>query len=274
MPVFLLFCFQNSENMKQRITFIGAGNLATHLALEFKSAGYEILQVYSRTIESAKMLADKLDAEAIQTTELISPKADIFIVALKDSVFDDVLSRIEFKNSTILHCSGSLPLSVLHKYSSNTGVLYPLQTFSKGRKVDFRKIPVFVEASNLKTEELVVELAKNISPNVSLYNSEKRKSLHIAAVFACNFVNHFYALADDFLQQNEIPFEVLRPLIEETAQKVQEISPVSAQTGPAVRFDENIINDHLSQLNRFPKHQKLYKSISKSIFEHHQEKNK
>ncbi len=274
MPVFLLFCFQNSENMKQRITFIGAGNLATHLALELKNAGYEILQVYSRTIESAKMLAGKLDAEAIQTTKLISPNADIFIVALKDSALDDVLSGIDFQNSIVLHCSGSLPLSVLHKYSNNTGVLYPLQTFSKGRKVDFRKIPVFVEASNNKTEDLLFELAKNISPNVLLYNSEKRKSLHIAAVFACNFVNHFYTLADDFLQQKEIPFEVLRPLIEETAQKVQEISPARAQTGPAVRFDENIINDHLHQLNNFPEHQKLYKSISKSIFEHHQEKNK
>jgi predicted short-subunit dehydrogenase-like oxidoreductase (DUF2520 family) len=260
--------------MKQRITFIGAGNLATHLALEFKSAGYEILQVYSRTIESAKMLAGKLNAEAIQTTENISTKAEIFIVALKDSVLDEVLSGFDFQGSTILHCSGSLPLSVLEKHSSNAGVLYPLQTFSKIRNINFQKIPVFVEASNPKTEELVLELAKNISSNVSLYNSEKRKNLHIAAVFACNFVNHFYALADDFLQQNEIPFEVLRPLIEETAQKVKEISPVNAQTGPAIRFDENIINDHLSQLIHFPKHQKLYKSISKSIFEHHQEKNK
>jgi len=260
--------------MKQRITIIGAGNLATHLAVELQRAGYIIHQVYSRTMKSAEELASQLNAEPVNSTSKISQASDIYIVAIKDSAVREVLSKIDFQNKTLIHCSGSLPLSVLTNYSSSTGVLYPLQTFSKNREVDFQKIPVFVEANNPETEKVVFEMAQSISDKVSKLDSAKRKSLHISAVFACNFVNHFYTLAADFLETSAIPFDVLRPLILETAQKVQEMNPEAAQTGPAVRFDENIINDHLLLLNDFPEHQELYKSISKSIFERHQEKKK
>ncbi|MCY1722911.1 DUF2520 domain-containing protein [Prolixibacteraceae bacterium Z1-6] len=260
--------------MIQRITIIGAGNLATHLSVELKRAGYEILQVYSRTEKSAKELAAKLESDFTNSINKISKEADLYIVALKDSAVLEVLSKIDFQNKPLIHCSGSLPLSILKSYSENIGVLYPLQTFSKNRKVNFKEIPVFVEANNQETEKLLIKLASSISPKVSVLSSDKRKSLHIAAVFACNFVNHFYTLAGDFLQTEDIAFEVLYPLISETAKKVQEMNPADAQTGPAVRFDENIINDHLKQLNNFPDHQEVYKSISKSIFKRHQEKNK
>lgn len=260
--------------MKYNICFIGAGNLATNLSTELQKHGHKIVQVYSRSKQSAQSLASLLNTKYTTSTTEITAQTDVYVIALKDSAMHEVLSRINCRDKLLIHCSGGLPLSVLKEYSVNSGVLYPLQTFSKSREVDFSQIPVFVEGSSTITEDILIDIATSISKNVSVLNSEKRKSLHISAVFACNFVNHMYALAGEFLNSKNIPFSVLKPLIDETASKVQEMNPIVAQTGPAVRFDENIINAHLSQLKDFPEHQELYKSISKSIFNHHQEKNK
>ncbi|WP_303917374.1 Rossmann-like and DUF2520 domain-containing protein [Draconibacterium sediminis] len=257
---------------KYKIAFIGAGNVATHLSTELKKTGHEIVQVYSRTEESAKQLADRLQTTFATSTETITKEADIYIVALKDSAVDQVLSQFLFGDKLLVHCSGSLPMKVLSQFAKNYGVFYPLQTFSKSRKVDFKSIPIFVEASSAENLSILEELANEVSESVTILNSEKRKSLHIAAVFACNFANHCYAMAAKYLETKELQFEILRQLIMETAQKVQELHPKDAQTGPAIRFDENIINAHLSELKEMPDLQELYNSISKSIFEHHQEK--
>ena len=218
------------------------------------------------------MLARKINADYTVEASAITKSADIYFVALKDSALYDVLSGFDFQNKLVVHTSGSLPLSALKSFSENTGVIYPFQTFSKNREIDFTEIPVFIEANYPENENILKLIAQKISKKVSVLNSEKRKSLHIAAVFACNFVNHFYTLAAGYLEAQDIPFDVLHPLIEETARKVQEMPPKEAQTGPAVRFDENIINDHLQQLEQFPELKALYNSISKSIFEHHQKK--
>lgn len=255
--------------MSLNLVFIGAGNLATQLSKAFQNKGFKISHVYSRTEESAKALATSLSVNYTTSIHEIDKNADIYFVALKDSVVNEVLSQIEFGNKLVVHCSGSLPLSALDSYSENIGVVYPLQTFSKTRNVDFNEIPIFIESNSLENEELLKDLANKISGKVSIMNSEKRKSLHISAVFACNFVNYLYSIAADILKSKDIPFEVLKPLILETAKKVQELEPKKAQTGPAVRFDENIINDHLHELNDFTSYQELYNSISKSIFEHH-----
>ena len=255
--------------MKLRIVFIGAGNLATHLAEALQQNGYPVLMVYSRTEKSASLLAKKLGCRFTARIEEIDTSADLFFVALKDAAVQDVLTQIDFQNKLVVHCSGSLPLSVLKNHSKNRGVLYPLQTFSKKREIDFRTIPLFVEASSEENEKLLLRIAEKISSSIFVYDSAKRKSLHVSAVFACNFVNHFYAIAAQYLNANEIPFEVLKPLILETAKKVQEMEPKEAQTGPAVRFDENIINDHLNELESFPEYKELYNTISKSIFEYH-----
>jgi predicted short-subunit dehydrogenase-like oxidoreductase (DUF2520 family) len=191
------------------------------------------------------------------------------MVALKDSAVAEVLSQINFNNKLVVHCSGSLPLSALERYSENFGVLYPLQTFSKERDVEFKEIPVFIESNSVKNEQLLVQIASEISNSVSVLNSEKRIILHISAVFACNFVNHFYTIAADILKSKDIQFDVLKPLISETTKKVQEMDPKLAQTGPAVRFDENIINAHLHDLKDFGDYRQLYMSVSKSIFEHY-----
>lgn len=255
--------------MSLNFVFIGAGNLATQLSTAFQNKGFKIIQVYSRTKESAKNLAGSLSTNFTTSVQDINKSGDIYFVATKDAVVDEVLSQIDFNNKLLVHCSGSLPLSVLEKYSENIGVFYPLQTFSKTRNVDFNEIPIFIESNSEKNEELLIRIAKQISDNVSVVNSEKRKLLHISAVFACNFVNHFYTIAADILKSKDIPFEVLKPLILETAKKVQEMEPEKAQTGPAVRFDENIIKAHLNELNEFVNYQQLYNSISKSIFEYY-----
>lgn len=255
--------------MSLTICFIGAGNLATQLSKSLQIQGYFISQVYSRTEKSAKELADILSTHYVTSLNEIDKEADIYVIALKDSAVESVLSQVEFNNKLIIHCSGSLPLSVLNTFSENTGVFYPLQTFSKSRNVDFKSIPVFIESNSKENEKILLEIANQVSDSVNVLNSEKRQMLHVSAVFACNFVNHFYTISAEILQKNNISFDVLKPLILETAQKVQEINPEIAQTGPAVRFDKNIIATHLEKLSGFKNYQELYSSISRSIFEHH-----
>ncbi|MFW5830771.1 MAG: Rossmann-like and DUF2520 domain-containing protein [Prolixibacteraceae bacterium] len=255
--------------MSQRIVFIGAGNLATRLSLELKKQGCTIVQVFSRTESSAVNLAQKLQARSTTSPDDIMPDADVYFVALKDSVIDDVLTQIDFRNRLLVHCSGSLPLSALKKYSANTGVFYPLQTFSKFREVDFKTIPVFVEACSKKNESILLQLAHQISEKVTVLDSEKRLFLHIAAVFSCNFVNHFYTIASDLLASQGISFEVVQPLIQETAIKVLYAEPQKAQTGPAIRFDENIISAHLKALDSFPEYREMYKEMSESIHKYY-----
>jgi predicted short-subunit dehydrogenase-like oxidoreductase (DUF2520 family) len=264
--------FKIKKKMSHRFVFIGAGNLATHLSKRLKQQGFNILQVYSRTKKSAKELAEKIDAEFTSYPERISKEADVYIVAIKDSVYEEVLSQIDFGEKLLVHCSGSMPMSVLENFAENFGVIYPLQTFSKHREVNFAEIPVFVEANSEENERRLIEISEKISDTVSVMNSEKRLFLHIAAVFSCNFVNHFYTRASEVLAEKNIPFDVLKPLIMETAQKVQEMNPATAQTGPAVRFDENVINKHLEALEFDSTNRELYNSISKSIFEFHQKK--
>ncbi len=254
--------------MSLKFCFIGAGNLATHLSTALVKNGFTILQVYSKTEQSAKTLAEKVYSSYSIAVNNIDTTADIFVVALKDDAVDEVLSQIDFQNKLVIHCAGSLPLSVLEKYSSNFGVLYPLQTFSKNREVNFETIPLFVEASSKTNEELILSIARKISTNISVLNSEKRLILHVSAVFACNFVNYMYTVAADLLESNEIPFEVIRPLIMETAEKVMNVEPKKAQTGPAVRFDKNIMEKHQKLLNN-KMYQELYMSLSKGIFEFH-----
>lgn len=258
--------------MSQSIIFIGAGNLATRLSVELKKSGFNIKQVYSRTNKSAKELADKLQSDYTTSPKEISDGADIYFVALKDSAFEEVLPRINFQNKLVVHCSGSMPLSAIEKHSQKTGVFYPLQTFSKERTVNFKEIPVFIEANSPENERTLLQIGREISEKVLVLNSEKRIYLHIAAVFVCNFVNHFYTIGEEVLKMKTLPFELLRPLILETALKVQNIHPVNAQTGPAVRMDNNVISKHRELLKESPEFSSLYEEITQSIYKYHQKK--
>ena len=248
------------------IVFIGAGNLATNLAKALYHKGFRIVQVYSRTMESARTLAEKVEAEYTTDLQEISKDAKLYIVSLKDAALVDLLSQITEgkQNSLLVHTAGSIPMSIWEGHAERYGVFYPMQTFSKQREVNFQEVPFFVEAKRPE------DVAATLSEKVYEASSEQRKSLHLAAVFICNFTNHMYALAADLLEKYNLPFDVMLPLIDETARKVHELAPRDAQTGPAVRYDENVMNNHLAMLVDSPTLQEIYKLMSKSIHEHHQ----
>jgi predicted short-subunit dehydrogenase-like oxidoreductase (DUF2520 family) len=247
------------------VVFIGAGNLATHLAKELAKYSFNILQVYSRTIEAAQELANKINSTATNNIKDIKPNADIYIFSVKDTVLSELIRQIEVnKNSLWLHTAGSMPISVFDKYTNNYGVLYPFQTFSKARDLDLKKVPLFIEANNTNSLQLLESISNKITNHVYQLSSQKRQYLHLTGVFACNFVNHMYTLSNEILKKENIPFDVLLPLIDETASKVHELNPKDAQTGPAVRYDENIINKHLSLIDD-PKTKEIYQIISENI---------
>ena len=230
------------------------------------------MQVYSRTEESARTLAQAV--EAAYTTDLSSVAADarLYIVSLKDAAFVQLLPEIVAgkENALWVHTAGSIPMDVWAGKVNRYGVFYPMQTFSKQREVNFQEVPFFVEAKRPEDVELLKAVAATLSEKVYEASSEQRKSLHLAAVFICNFTNHMYALAADLLEKYNLPFDVMLPLIDETARKVHELAPRDAQTGPAVRYDENVMNNHLAMLVDSPALQEIYKLMSKSIHEHHQ----
>jgi len=248
-----------------RISLIGAGNLATRLGLALKAAGHDFVQVYSRTEGSAQTLADLLGAEAVEHAEALHSNASLYICALKDDALPEILKKVQVGNGILVHTAGSLPLDVLKPFAAKTGVFYPLQTFSKEREVDFRTVPIFVESSDKIVSYILKQLAMDLGSEVYEITSEQRLKLHLSAVFACNFVNYLYTVSNDLLAEQHLPFEVLKPLILETAAKVQTHSPAEVQTGPAVRFDRKVMDKHLAQLEKHPAWKALYKELSIGI---------
>ncbi len=246
-------------------SFIGAGNLATHLAQALYSSGIKIVQVYSRSLQSASDLSKKIKSEAICDLSKINFNADLYIFAVTDGVIADLYDSLDWHNKMIVHTAGSIPLQVF-KNQANTGVFYPLQTFSKHRLVYFKQIPICIEANEQETENKLVHLAQKISTNVQIIDSEQRKQIHLAAVFACNFSNHMYAIANEILAKKRIDFEIIRPLILETTQKALENDPVSVQTGPALRSDKAVEENHQEMLVDSSIFQKIYRFVSQSIF--------
>ena len=247
-----------------KIIFLGSGNLATRLALEMQKKGMRIGQVYSHTPENAERLAACLDCHWTIDPEAVETDADLYVFSLKDTVLADVIARIPPNNGLWVHTAGSIPMDIFSGYTANYGVLYPMQTFSKTREVDFSVIPFFLEANTSENAGKLQQLARKLSGNVRFLSSDKRKSLHLAAVFACNFTNHIYALAVRLLQDQDIPADVLLPLIDETAAKIHTMPPRLAQTGPAIRYDENVINKHLAMLDD-PDMRSIYRLISQNI---------
>ena len=249
------------------VVLIGAGNVATHLGRALQRTGHRVRQVYSRTEASASALAGELGTSFTTSLEEVRTDARLYIVALKDSALQELLPAIVKgrEGALFVHTAGSMPMELWQGVAWRYGVLYPMQTFSKGREVDFAEVPFFVEANGAEDLEALKALARRLSPKVYEATSGQRKSLHIAAVFACNFTNHMYALCDELLTRHGIPFEVMLPLIDETARKVHQLKPIDAQTGPAVRYDENVIRRHLAMLEDMPAVQELYEKISESI---------
>ena len=251
-----------------RIVLVGAGNLATNLGKALKQSGENIIQLYSHTKESASRLGIELEIPYTTNILDLSKDAELYIVSLKDSVLQDFLPLLVKgrEDALFVHTAGSIPLSIWSGIVQRGGVFYPMQTFSKNRNVDFRQIPCFIEACNKKDEGVLCDLASKLSQKVIVLNSEKRKYLHLAAVFACNFTNYMYNITAQILEPHGIPFNVMLSLIDETAAKVHELSPINAQTGPAVRYDEDVMNRQIELLAENPEWQDLYKRISNNIY--------
>lgn len=247
--------------------FIGAGNLATHLAQALKKAGHEITQVYSRTIQSAELLAAKVEAMPVSDIDELRDDADACIMAVKDSALEELISKAcaKRKNIVFMHTAGSMPMSLFEEHAQSFGVLYPMQSFSKERAVEFSEIPCFLEWNGDRARIVITRLAESVSKVHYEINSDARKHLHLAAVFASNFVNHCYALSAELLDKYNLPFDVMLPLTDEVARKVHEMTPKEAQTGPAVRYDENVMDKHKRMLEEEPLMQKIYDVMSESI---------
>ncbi len=251
-----------------KIVLIGAGNLATNLGKALQGAEHEVVQVWSRTEESAKDLADILKCSYTTDVKAVVKSADVFIIAVKDAVLPSVADALKEgrEGQLFVHTAGSMPMDVLP--FARRGVFYPMQTFSKRKEVDFSVIPCFVEASDKSDMAFLMSLSRTISDTVFELDSENRKYLHLAAVFCCNFANHCFSMGADLLKKHGgIPFSVMLPLIDETASKLYSMSPQEAQTGPAVRWDKNVIDKHLQLLAEEPNLQKIYELMSKSIHE-------
>lgn len=252
-----------------KIGIIGSGNVATHLALAFHEYGISISFVFSRKMKNAVDLANRIGATPIDKLSNLNKKVDLLIIAVKDDVIEKVADAIPLsfsRNKHIFHTSGSVPSTALAKHP-HFGVFYPLQTFSKDKELDLQQVPFCIHGNDSKTIQLGLKLAKKLSQTVYTIDDEQRKYLHVAAVFANNFVNHLNGSALEICRENNIPVSLLFPLMKETLNKALLTDPFSVQTGPAKRNDEQVMKNHETLLEDSPEKEILYKLISKLIIQ-------
>lgn len=246
-----------------KISIIGSGNVAQHLIHAFsKAKNIEVSQVYARNPDSISTI---IKANKIVTNIQDLQESDLCIIAVSDNAIAKVSAQIGFKNKLVCHTSGSISLDELND-KNRKSVFYPLQTFSKNKEVDFKEIPICLEAQTEKDYKLLEKVAQSISNKIYKINSNQRKALHVSAVFVCNFTNHLYKIGHDICKENNINFEILKPLIQETANKILTLSPSEAQTGPAKRGDSLTINQHIKFLEN-QNQIEIYKLLTKSIID-------
>ena len=258
----------------QNISFIGSGNLAWHLAPALDNAGFIVKEVYSRNARHAASLTERLyQAEVKATLDFSTSPSSIFFVTVNDESISEIAREIILPDDAVLaHTSGSVPLADLQfAATSNIGVFYPLQTFTKNKKIDFKQTPIFIESVNQGTDAVLTTLAKAISGQVKKIASEERKAMHIAAVFASNFTNHMLSISKGIMEQNGLNYEWLKPLISETINKSLQLGPEEAQTGPAMRGDLEILEKHLTFLQDDEAVAEIYKIVSQHIIDKYYE---
>lgn len=250
------------------IIIIGAGNVATHIAKRLYEKQHNILQIFNRSLENAILLADKVNAKAIDNTQQLDLDADFYLIAVSDDAIKTIAKQLAPtlpKGKIIAHTSGATSSQVFQNNFDNYGVFYPLQTFSKERKADFEKLPFCIDGSNEHTKNELLALAKTICPNVYLIDDKQRSVLHVAAVFANNFTNYLIAISEQIIAKENIPFDLLKPLINETVAKINENTPQSMQTGPARRGDKATLEKHQQYLDKYPDYRKIYELLSNYI---------
>lgn len=248
-----------------KATLIGAGNLATQLGRSLKERNVEILQVFSRTEESATALGEKLNAEYTTAAGEIREGADFYIYSLKDDALEEVIGRVNANSGIHIHTAGSVDMDVFKGKKARYGVMYPMQTFSKQKKVDFSKIPIFIEGSDRNAVAEIRHLSEALSDSVTECDSQQRMTLHLGAVFCCNYSNYMCSVTEKLLNDKGLDFSVMLPLIDETIGKLHTLSPKDAQTGPASREDYGVMEKHVNALAEYPEYRELYKKIAEGI---------
>jgi len=248
-----------------QITIIGSGNIATHFARFFYDHGLHITQVYSRTMAHAHVLAEMVSAQAVDKLSELDTEVDLILLAVSDDSIADVAAQLPHSTRAIVvHTSGATPLDVLSAFG-RYGVIYPPQSINNHVMVDLSKIPFAIEGSSTEVEGILLEMMGKMAPGAFSCTSKQRLALHLASVFANNFSNALYQIAFDILQRENLDFNLIKPLILETAQKVQTHIPKQVQTGPAIRNDFKTINTHLQFLSNTPEWAEIYQQLTDFI---------
>ncbi len=248
-----------------RIVFIGSGNIAFFFATRLYRKGHEIVQVYSRTRAHGDLLAVLTHSEVTDCLGEIVDDADVYILAIKDDALAEVAAGLSFKGKTVIHCAGAVPLDVLGDISEHKAVIWSLYSIKKSNLPPGPNIPLIVEASNPVAATVALQLAGDISETVLETDFRQRQLLHVCAVFANNFTNHLFSIAQKLCEEHTLPFEVLHPIIRQTTGQIAFLPPSENQTGPAVRKDFRTIEKHLDLLKQHPGWQQIYADISESI---------
>lgn len=247
------------------IVLIGTGNVATVLGKKFKEAGHHILQVFGRDASAASKLAYQFDTVSANYWSVIRQDADVYIIAVSDDAIHEVAKHVRVPGKVVAHTAASVKKDVLKNMSHHYGVFYPLQSLRKNMK-KIPGIPLFIDASDDVAKKKLEELARSVShKKVLMADDDTRIKMHIAAVIVSNFTNHLCKLAEDYCDSEGIDFKLLIPLIEETAKRLETVSPSKAQTGPAIRRDMPTIQQHLTLLEKYPHLKKIYEMMTESI---------
>jgi predicted short-subunit dehydrogenase-like oxidoreductase (DUF2520 family) len=249
----------------RKVVILGAGRLAVNFSMAVRKKGYEIVEVYNRTPAKGIVLARKLKASYISEPEMITPFADLYLVVISDAAIPQILKRLKIGNKLIVHTSGSVGMEVLEDVSPNIGVIYPPQTFTAGRLLSFRTVPLCIEANSGVNLQRIRTFAETLSKKVYVINSDQRKVLHLSAVFASNFTNFMIAVSQQLLLENGLDFGILGPIIRQTAANAASGDVFGKQTGPAIREDRETLRKHRKLLENHPGYQEIYDIITRHI---------
>ncbi|MCM0042672.1 MAG: DUF2520 domain-containing protein [Algoriphagus sp.] len=256
--------------MKLKIAILGAGNLAWNLAPALEDAGHEITEVYARDLRKAKEITERIyTATPKDDLDLSESSAELFILAIKDEAISEVADQVILpEGSVLVHTSGAIPMEVLSQSSASyVGVFYPLQSFTKGKKVDFEEVPFLLESEDEGSLQLLKKVAKSLSQLVYILRGKDRQAVHVAAVFASNFTNHMLRIAEEILHRQGLDRELLKPLIIESISKSLELGAKKAQTGPAIREDYETLEAHHHFLGYNEQLAEIYRLISQDIID-------
>ncbi len=252
--------------MNLKIAIVGAGNVASFFAKKFATAGFTIVSIHSKNLAHAQSLASEVQAIASNTLSTISSDIDYLIFAVSDDALKASVAEVPASNNFCwLHTSGATSKEIFAAKTNQYGVFYPLQTFTKSVSLSQSVFSVLIESSSEEIQQALEKLAAQIQLPFQYADSDQRKNIHLAAVFACNFSNHLFQIASQILAEQNLPFELLLPLIQETVAKLNHLSPLDAQTGPAIRNDQAVISAHIALLKEHPQWAELYQLLSAEI---------